>query len=67
MSCLSHMDTRRQKNLGQSIRQSVNTQQRKSIREMLIMYETLGFVLIVGAACGALLVTIIYDLKVKGE
>jgi hypothetical protein len=30
------------------------------------MYETLGFVLIVGAACGALLVTIYYDLKVKG-
>lgn len=30
------------------------------------MYETLGFLLIVGAACGAVLVTIIYDLKVKG-
>lgn len=30
------------------------------------MYETLGFVLIVGAVCGALLVTIYYDLKVKG-
>lgn len=30
------------------------------------MYEALGFVLIVGAVCGALLVTIYYDLKVKG-
>lgn len=30
------------------------------------MYETLGFVLIVGSMCGALLATIYYDLKVKG-
>lgn len=30
------------------------------------MLETLGFVLIVGAICGALLVTIYYDLKAKG-
>lgn len=30
------------------------------------MYETLGFVLIVGAMCGAVAVTIWYDLKVKG-
>jgi hypothetical protein len=60
------MDTRPQKTSGQSIRLSVNTQQRKSIRETPTMYETLGFLLIVGAACGAVLVTIIYDLKVKG-
>jgi hypothetical protein len=31
------------------------------------MYETLGFAMILFAACGAVGVTIWYDLKVKGE
>jgi hypothetical protein len=31
------------------------------------MYETLGFAMILFAACGAVSVTIWYDLKVKGE
>jgi hypothetical protein len=30
------------------------------------MYETLGFVMIVGSLCGAVAVTIWYDLKAKG-
>lgn len=67
MFSLSHMEFTRQKTSGQSTRQSVNIQRRKSTKETCTMYETLGFVLIVGAACGALLVTIYYDFKVKGE
>lgn len=66
MSFLSHMGTAQQKTSDQSIRQSANTQPFQSIKGAQHMHETLGFVLIVGFMCGVTLVTIIYDLKVKG-